>query len=285
MADAVSLIRAIVKDNLLEESQVLSIPLEPLIHKYDIPGVCALVLMGSYARGDAGPYSDLDLVSFVDTSLPEAEAVTELVDGQLVVFSRVTPAQAEHWFTEPEAAVTTIAGLRSARPLVDRERYFAAIQARANAFTWDDEMQAKADQWAGSMMVGLIEEVHKGLEGLRRQHVGRLLNARFGLSWLLSKTVQVQRGILIAGDNAFYDEVAEVVGVDSRWSRLRRSAFGIEEQEGRGHTLRAQVEAGLWLYVETAELLKDSLPAQNAHLITQTVERIRQTLLQAEPDV
>jgi predicted nucleotidyltransferase len=259
--------------------------LEPLIQQYDGPGVGSFVIMGSHARGDAGPHSDVDFVVFVDESLPEVEAVTHLVDDRLIVASRVTPSQVERWFTEPEAAAATIAGVRSARPLVDRERYFAAIQARANAFTWDGEMQAKADQWAGSMMVGLIEEVHKGLEGLRRQHVGRLLNARFGLSWLLSKTVQVQRGILIAGDNAFYDEVAEEIGVDSRWSRLRRSAFGIEEQEGRGHTLRAQVEAGLWLYVETAELLKDSLPAQNAHLITQTVERIRQTLLRAEPDV
>jgi len=259
--------------------------LESLIQQYDGPGVGSFVIMGSHARGDAGPHSDVDFVVFVDESLPEVEAVTHLVDDRLIVASRVTPSQVERWFTEPEAAAATITGLRSARPLVDREGYFAAIQARANAFTWDDEMQVKADQWAGSMMVGLIEEVHKGLEGLRRQHVGRLLNARFGLSWLLSKTVQVQRGILIAGDNTFYDEVAEVVGADSRWSRLRRSAFGIEDDKGRGHTLRAQVEAGLWLYVETAGLLSDSLPAQDAHLITQTVERIRQTLERAEPDV
>jgi hypothetical protein len=256
----------------------LPILLEPLLHRYDGPDVCAFVLMGSHARGDGGPHSDLDLVLFVDASRPEAESVTHLVDGQLIVVSRVTPAQVERWFTEPEAAVTTIVGVRSALPLVDREGYFAAIQGRAHAFTWEREMEARADRWASAMMVGLIEEVHKGLEGLRRQHIGRLLNARFGLSWLLSKTVQVQRGILVNGDNGFYDEVAEAVGVDSRWSQLRRQAFGIEESEGRGHTLQAQVTAGLWLYVETARMLHSALQAEDAPLIAQTVQRIRQTL-------
>jgi hypothetical protein len=262
----------------------LPVVLDPLLQKHDAPGVRAFVLMGSHARGEAGPHSDIDLVYFVDDSLPEAEAVTYLVDSQLVVVSCVTPAKVESWFSEPDAATSAIAGVRSARPLMDRQGYFAAIQTRAKVFTWTEEMQAKADQWAGNMMVGLIEEVHKGLEGLRRQDVGRLLNARFGLSWLLSKTMQVQRGILVSGDNGFYNEVAQAVGVQSRWTQLRQQAFGIEGSTGRAPMLTEQVEAGLWLYVETAHLLGNSLSDRDAELVQQTVERIRQTLGRAEPD-
>jgi predicted nucleotidyltransferase len=35
-----------------------------LVSKFDSPGVNAIVLMGSYARGNAGLFSDIDLVRF-----------------------------------------------------------------------------------------------------------------------------------------------------------------------------------------------------------------------------
>ena len=64
--------------------------------------------------------------------------------------------------------------------------------------------------------------------------------------------MQVQRGVLVSSENDSYDGVA--VGRDSRWTRLRRTAFGIEDDGGRAPTLREQVIAGLHLYVETAAL-------------------------------
>ena len=57
----------------------------------------AIVLMGSYARGEAGPFSDVDVVRFSDRSeLPGAGSY--LMDGYLVVLSDVTPKQVERWF-------------------------------------------------------------------------------------------------------------------------------------------------------------------------------------------
>ncbi len=247
-----------------------SFSFQSLIERYHSPGARAFALMGSHARGDAGPHSDLDLVRFVDDTVNDTAAYTHLVDGQLVVISTVTPAQVAAWFSEPEAATSSIAGVRSARPLVDADGYFAAIQARAHAFVWDEAMQAKANHYASEMLVGLIEEVHKGLEGLRRDHTGRLLNARFGLSWLLSRTVQVQRGVLISGDNGFYDELAQSAEIPTRWIELRRAAFGIAET-----SLRQQVMAGLQLYIETAQLLDAALHADQRPLIHATVERIQ----------
>lgn len=244
--------------------------LQPLIDQYTDPRVRAFVLMGSHARGDAGLHSDVDLVRFVDATGEDDEAVTHLVDGHLVVVSTVTPAKVEAWFTEPEATTASMAGVRSARPLRDEEGYFATIQARAHAFVWDEQMQDKANRYASGMLVGLIEEVHKGLEGLRRNHTGRLLNARFGLSWLLSRTVQVQRGILISGDNGFYDEIAQAADIPPRWVELRQAAFGIAE-EG----LHPQVQAGLNLYIETARLLDGALADRDRPLIQATVERIQ----------
>jgi len=242
-----------------------------LAEQFDGPQVRALVLMGSHARGTAGPYSDVDLVRIMaGTELPAVADGSYLRDGRLVVASSVTPAQVEKWFTEPEVAVEVIAGLRAALALRD-DGTFAGIQARATAFRWDEAMQEKANAWTSERLVGWVEEVHKGLEGLRRGDTGRLLNARFGLSWGLSRVMAVQRGVLLSGDNALYAELGTAMVAHPHWLRLRRIAFGIEDEGGRTPTLRMQVRAGLQLYALTARLLDEVLRPESAALIRATV--------------
>lgn len=255
----------------------LPVPLEQLIQLFVAHGVRALVLMGSYARGEAGPFSDIDIVRFTDgTELPGAGSY--LMDGYLVVVSDVTPGQVERWFSDPEVATDTIMGVRSAQALLDRDGYFSGIQARARAFVWDQTMQARANQQASEMLVGWIEEVHKGLAGLQHNDIGRLLNARHGLSWGLGRVMKVQRGMLMSGDNALYDELARVIGQQSEWMHLLRATFGIESEEGKVSILSEQVRAGLRLYILTAELLAPVLRTEDVPLITHTAQLIRETL-------
>jgi hypothetical protein len=195
-----------------------------LAKQFDHSHAAAIVLMGSYARGEAGPYSDVDLVRFtLDDEIIPPGGGSHLIDGRLVVVSNVSPTRTEAAFARPEVAVETIQGLRYGRALIDRDGYFRALQHRANAFRWDEEMQTKANQWASSQMVGWIEEVHKGLEGLRSGETGRLLHARFGCSWGLARVMCVQRGIMLSGDNALFKEVIAGVGYDSAWAHLYRT--------------------------------------------------------------
>lgn len=131
----------------------------------------AFVLAGSHARGDAGTYSDVDLVRF----LPDERTADDgghLVAGRLVVVSSVTPLTVEQWFTQPEVAVNVVAGLRAARALHDPQLRFSKIKGRAEAFRWTDELDRRADTRVAAQMVGWAEEVHKGLEGLARDEVG-----------------------------------------------------------------------------------------------------------------
>jgi len=238
----------------------------------------AIALLGSYARGDAGPFSDVDLHFLLPAGAPPPERNSFLVDGYLVTVNAVTPEQIDGWFTEPEQAVNVMAAIRDAIPLQDPDGLFAAIQRRANAFVWTDELQAKADRYASHELVGLIEESHKGLEGLCRNDTGRLLNARFGLSWLLARLMRVQRGILGNSDNSFYDDVRQALGVESRWSALLSNAFGAALAGNGLLSLREEVMAGLQLYCETARLLDDILQAEDRPLIEATVTRIEQEL-------
>ncbi len=171
-----------------------------LVERFKISEIRAIVLMGSFAREEAGPFSDVDLVQFTRAE-SGGDAETHSIDRRLVVVSQVTPAEVDDWFSKPEVASECIKGVQVAKPLWDEEGYFGAIQERARSFVWDKAMQDKADVWASRQLVGWAEEVHKGLGGLRIGHVGRLLNARHGLSWGLANVVRVQRGVLLAGDN------------------------------------------------------------------------------------
>ena len=258
----------------------------------------AFALLGSYARGDAGPFSDVDVVRFVNDDKQEEEAQSFLIGGEegrptggepphdlstphhwLVVRSTITPSQVESWFTEPGQALGIIDGLRRGKALWDPDQVFESIQQRAHRFEWTPEHQEKADQLAGKELVGWIEEAHKGLEGLRRNDTGRLLNARFGLSWGLSWVMRLHRGVLTTSDNTFYDDVINAVGPESRWAWLLRRAFGtVNQGEGGSLSLREVVHSGLLLYCETFEILKESLPRQDYALISATVLLIQTEL-------
>jgi hypothetical protein len=90
--------------------------------------------------------------------------------------------------------------------------------------------------------------------------------------------VQVQRGVLESSDNAFYDAIAQELGLASEWGRLRALAFGIGAGDGPAPSLPDQVRAGLRLYAATAELLEAILLPEHRPLVADTVQHIRAAL-------
>ena len=245
-----------------------------LAQRFVLPEVQAITLMGSYARGEAGPFSDVDLVRLVRDATIVPLTGSHWLEERLVVVSDVTPEQVEHWFTEPQSAVKWIAGLRVARPLHDPDHLFAAIQSRAHAFTWDEAMQAKANRWVSREMVGWIEEVHKGLEGLRRGDIGRLINARHGLSWGMNGVMGIYKGVLLSSDNGVWTEVAAAPDIPSEWLDLRDRAFAVNGLDGPVASLREQIEAGLHLYALTARLVASALQDGEREIVEEVVRRI-----------
>lgn len=249
-----------------------------LAQRFITPDVRAILLVGSHARGDAGVYSDIDLKLLLRTGAPPSPLASYLMEGQLVTVSGSSPDEIENGFISPEWCVAVMQGLRDARILYDPEGFAAQMQQRARAFIWDAAMQVKANAWVSSEMAGWIEEVYKGLEGLRRGDVGRMLNARHGFSWGLSRVLTVYRGILLSSDNAICDEVTPFVGAGSRWAVLRDAAFGIAHPDGTPIALAAQIIAGLELYIETAQMVDDAIQPRHRALVAHAVSAIRHEL-------
>lgn len=238
--------------------------------RFFVEGVSSIVLMGSHARGDFGPNSDVDIVRLWQELPDQHDAVTYLIESHFVVVSNVSSDQVEQWFTSPQLATEFIQGVIQSRILLDPDGQFTKIKKRAESFVWNDHLQARADALVSSMMVGWIEEVQKALEGLRRDDPGRLLNGKHGLTWGMLKVMRIHKGLLLSGDNGSYPELLTLMGEESEWSLLCRNAFGVEGET----SLRMEVEAGLKLYVLTAELLVDVLEPKDKPLIDEVVNRI-----------
>jgi predicted nucleotidyltransferase len=256
-------------------TQLNSLDIDKLVQRFDKADVVqALILMGSYARNEAGPNSDIDLVRFVKSGTKLSDDGTHLYEKKILInISTVEPDEYEKWFTEPYEATKWIAGLRIARALIDRENFFIdGLQIRAHNFIWDMTIQSRANIDASHRMVGWCEELHKGLEGLRRiNDIGRLLNAIHGLSWGLSEVIQIQRGVLVSSDNNVFNEVELALGDNIRMIELRRITFGIVGN----YTLRERVSAGLQFYVLLAEEMKNVWQINDIDIIEYTVEQIR----------
>ena len=256
-----------------------SVDIETLAKRFDRADVVqALILLGSYARGDAGPHSDVDLVRFVLPGTKLTDDGTHLHEERLLInISSFASDEYEQWFLDPLQATRWIAGLRVARVLIDREQFFSdGLQRRAREFLWDAEMQRRANVEVSRRMVGWSEEVHKGLEGLRRENdLGRLLNACHGLSWGLAEVLQLRLGVLVSSDNNAFEEVEEALGDQHQEIvHLRRLVFGVTGTP----TLRQRVIAGLALYALIAEQMSHAEQGNDARLIQMTVEQIRAIL-------
>jgi predicted nucleotidyltransferase len=150
--------------------------LDTLVNQFKTSSVKALALKGSYARGTADEYSDVDILRLANEMDTRADG-SYLLENKLVTISTVLPHDIERWFSEPGLATRVIAGLRQAKALGDPENFFAEVQARANAFTWTPEMQAKANEEVSKQMVRLVEEVQKGLGGLQNNNERLMLTA------------------------------------------------------------------------------------------------------------
>lgn len=260
-------------------TQLTELDIGNLVQRFDkVDVVQALILMGSYARSEAGQNSDIDLVRFVKSGTKLSDDGTHFYEEKILInISTVEQDEYEKWFIEPYEATRWIAGLRVARALIDRENFFTnGLQIRAHNFLWDTTIQSRADIEASRRMVGWCEEVHKGLEGLRRSNdIGRLLNAIHGLSWGLTEVIQIQHGVLVSSDNNVFNEVELALGDNLEMIELRRIAFGIIGI----YSLRERVIAGLKFYLLLAEQMQDIWQINDIKIIEHTVEQIRHFIL------
>ncbi len=244
--------------------------LQTLVSELNSANTIAIGITGSHARGDAQPYSDVDVWHFVRTMPddPAARYTLHQRDDYLISLTHSTLAYQREKMASPGGAMDAVPGLRQMRVLLDKTGELAQVIEEARQFRWEN-VQAEADAFASYDLMGNAEEAHKIMNGLIQSDDPLIA---FWLPWLvvgMVRVVAMHKGVLADSENSLNRQVQLAVGLDSDWTRQHRMALGLVMASPgmRGR-------AGLALYRETVALVQPIILPEHLPVIEATLKRI-----------
>ena len=218
-------------------------------------GAEAVVVFGSWVRGDAYEESDLDIHAIGKGTPTRLERYRNF----LVSISWQTAKQDCRAFKDPKQAGGIIPAWRNAFILHDPKGVANALRQEALAWRWES-LGKKTDRWVADEITGWAEEVHKLVGNLQ---VGRRTAAsvqRFLLAIFMGKVLAVHHRLLYDTENRLWDLVSARMG--PVWTRLQSAALGEE-----GQSLEESCKAALQLYILAAREVKNLLNAQERRVV------------------
>jgi predicted nucleotidyltransferase len=250
-----------------------------LIPELDDDAVRAILLHGSYARGNANsPYSDVDLVRIMQET-PDRTQQKRFIwrDGYLLNLSSRPLSVYQEWLTIPQEAIFRISTIRDAHILLEKDGAFRAFQQEAHSWGWES-LQGAADAYASQLMVELTEVILRML-GALRLHKTVMLVERITLHILpdVTKAVGVQRGIIANGNN-YLRQVQDAIGSDSAWTNYYMRAAGVAPNGVVSDSIEQRGIAALCLYQETVRLLRSHFSPEHLETIETLIDMIDQVL-------
>jgi hypothetical protein len=247
--------------------------IQSILKRIDSPDVIGAGIVGSYARGQEGQYSDVDVDIFVNR-LPENpydRYTLRYWDDKLISLKYTLLDEERAALSDPRRAIWAVPGLRGMKILLDKDGSMAFLQRAARDFDWLP-LQPAADAFAAEEIMGNAEEVHKILNGLARGHESTVLYATWGLVKNMLEAVAVQRGLLIISENRYFDIIQESVGRDSKWTGTFRTAWGLDPASSQYQTRGA---AALRLYRLSAAMFDALIPEKHRDVVNHTLQIIK----------
>lgn len=236
--------------------------------------VIAIALGGSFVRGDATAYSDVDLACLIHERDPDGEHHRySFVAGRLVGVSLMDYVGYRRAMSErPQSAIWLIPVMRELRVLYDPDGQLATLKHLAVDFDWQT-LQPAADQFASYQLHEGCEMAMKLLGGLLAGNEASLLRAVANMVGRLTDAVAVQRGLMIVSGNGYYPQVQVAGGLDTSWTRNHYLAAGYD-QSGHLVTTRMRAVAALDLWCETVRLLDEAIQPRHRAVIAETLRLV-----------
>jgi predicted nucleotidyltransferase len=262
------------------EQALSSLPPEffaQLLPELDDEAVTAIILHGSYARGEAlPPYSDIDLVRILKET-PERRQQKRFIwwDDYLLNLSSRPLSIYRDWLLQPQEAIFRVTTLQDALILVDKEGIFQTFQHELRSWRWEP-LQDAANCYASQQLVELSETILRLLRALHFEDmVTQVQRIVHHVLPTVTDAVAVQGGLLMR--NRYVQRVQEAIGADSLWTRLYMHAAGAPLHE-ESLALDARSRAAIRLYQETVRLLQSALVPEHRTTIDVLLRLVDQQL-------
>jgi hypothetical protein len=230
-------------------------------------GAEAVVLFGSWVRGDAYKESDLDIHAIGRG--PDYRL--ERFEGFLISISWAIAKQHRQAFKDPSKAGGIIPAWRSAAIIYDPRGIAKALKKEAQEWRWDS-LGKNVDTWVAEELTGWAEEVHRLIGNLQLGNRSAASVQRSLLAIHMAPILAVHHRILYDTENQLWALVSTRMGM--KWAQIQSAALG----EG-GQSFEDTCKAALQLFVLAAQEVKHLLNQRQYQVVAHACEIAHQPLL------
>ena len=246
--------------------------LDALVNELDTPDVIGITLGGSYVRGEATPYSDVDLACFLHEQNPLPPRRYLYRSGYLLSIAFITVADIRQRLSQLPDALLFVAGQRQV--LLDKDSSVKELLQAIASFNWAS-LEQHARGYVSFQVAMLAEQAHKILSVWSQNNHLALSYATTKLLLALTEVMTVRYGVLIKNDSSYYQQVQEAVGLTSPWTAFHQLVTGAQTQA----PMKEQAKQVLHLYQETVKLAKPVMQQSHLAVAEQAVQIIDDALL------
>lgn len=246
-----------------------------LVAELDNEHVRGIRLGGSHARGEATPYSDVDIACFVSASYRPLRKRFMYRNGHLISIALKTLESIQQELSQPERALWIVPSFKQSRILLDKDGSMQQLKQMAEEFSWE-ALRSEAVGFAGHILTCDAELVHKLFSNLWKGNLS-------GVSYVIARifdgatmVMMLYHGVFITTDSLYYQEVESAVGLDTPWTHYHRLLSGTESGPEDSSSIEARAKLALHLYRETASMLYPTLSEQRRPVIEEVLRMIEQ---------
>lgn len=242
--------------------------LQTLVAEFNNDDIVGITLGGSYARGNATPYSDINLACFYkdEASLPSQQLLYR--NGLLISVNTRTVTSIHADLTRPEKAIFLAATRR--RILLDKDGSVTELMKEIATFRWEP-LRQRAFEYASFQMMLAAELVHKILSEILRRNDLAIAFTTAKLLSCLTEIVTVQGGVPIISNSVYYQQIEAAVGMDTAWTHYHRLVAGVDTLPANVSLITVRAVAALHLYQETIALLKPTMQPEHIAIAEQAM--------------
>ncbi len=251
--------------------------LEALVAEIESEQIRGIILGGSQARGDATPYSDVDVACIVADSLRPLRKRFLYREDYLISVGLKTLEGVQQQLTDPRQALWVVPGFQQARILLDKDGSMHQLKQMVQDFTWEP-LRKEAIEYASSLLICDAEFIHKLLSNIWKANPSGITYVTTRLLEDATMMMALSHPVFVSTDSLYYQEVEAAVGLDTAWTHFHRLLTGAQISTQDSSSVEDRGRLALLLYRETAQFLWPTLNQEHGSVVERVVRLIEQTV-------